>query len=233
MSRTGGKWEGDLPFTDAKIAITPNDFTWTAIADAVITRNAAFDWSVNQPASKTVTYLLPISNLVMERLGMADDSALLENYGTATPGNAVGGGNAAYTGNQGGPYQVSGRPPYPGASQLTPPVGFRAKGFKCTDITLVYQITTLALTSINLQINKTVFANNVALAQSVILANGANGLQTATQASPYVTKVNVGANAAFNVTDNSEVAAELVVITPATSLFRLYRAYLHGSYNYA
>lgn len=232
MARTGGKWEGDLPFTDAKITLPPLDVMVSGTA--TITRNGAFDWSLNQGSSLTNQYNINISQAVIERLGMQDDGALLENYGTGTPGNSAGGGNLPYSGNQGSPYQVSGRPPFAGSTQLNPVIGTRPKGFKATDLTFVYLISTLALTSINVQVNKTTYANNVAIAQAVLLANAANGLQTATQANPYVTKVAITpANVLFNQTDNSEIQAELVVVTPATSLFRLYRVFIHGQFNYA
>lgn len=232
MGRSAGKWEGDTPFSDPKITVPPVDIMFSGTA--AITRNGAFDWSVNQGSSLTVTYNLNLSQNVIERLGMIDDPALLENFGTSTPGNSAGTGVVALTGNQNMPYQVSGRPPFTGATQLTPLIGTRPKGFKVTDITLVYQVNTANLTSINVQVNKTVYANNVALAQTILLANAANGLQITAQTLPYVTKVPITpANVLFNTTDNSEIHAELAVVTPASSVFRLYRAYIHGQFNYA
>lgn len=229
MPHTASSFQQDTPSTDAKIVVNPEDMLLSVVAaaDAVLTRNAAGDWSWNQIASKTNIYAVSLK--VIERLGMP--ALLQENYGTATPGNAAGGGVTAFSGNQGGPQDAAGFPPFTGASYLTPPVGNVAKGFKLTDITFVYQITTNPLTAITCRVDKTVYANNIAPAITAVLATGVNGLQTAVNAQPYVTKVSTPA-ATFNTTDNSDIIAELSVQTAAACTAKIYRMILHGTFNF-
>ena len=229
MARTGGKWESDTPYTDGLIPILANAFTATSGA-ATLTRNAKGDFSFNIGAGVTAVFMCPLDEEIF-RTGMIDDPALLENFGTSTPGNAAGAGNAAYTGNQGGPYGVTGRPPFTGASQLTPLVGTRPKGIKILDLTLCYQITGAALTLHTAGLSKSVFANNAAIVVTDVVANAANGLATATQANPYVTKISVAAPT-FNVTDLSGLVLEWDATTQAAGAFRLYGAFLHCQFNY-
>lgn len=229
MARTAGKWEGDSPFIDGVIPVLANSFTATS-GTMTFTKNAAGDFSLNAGASQTCVIYGPLDDEIF-RTGMQDDSALLENYGTSTPGNAAGAGNAAYTGNQGGPYGVTGRPPFSGATQLTPPVGTRLKGIKILDVTLVYFISGAALTLHTIGLKKTTFANNVANAISDVIAQGANGLATATQANPYVTKVAVAAPT-FMVSDLTGLYIEVDATTQVAGAYRLYGAFIHVQYNY-
>ena len=137
---------------------------------------------------------------------------------------------------QGTPYGVTGRPPFTGITEFTPVTGVagRPKGFLLTNINLVYLIAGAAATTHTIGIEKNVYANNVALASTAVLAVAANGLATATQANPYVTTVSVAAgNQAFNMTDNSEIVAEVNVVTPGGGTYRLYRAVIHGYFNWA
>lgn len=108
------------------------------------------------------------------------------------------------------------------------------KGIKITDVTVHYQVGTLALTSISVRIDRIKFVNNVANAISVVLANAANGLQIALQANPYSTKINIVDPidlTGYDVADNSGLYIEFSVVTPATSTFRLYGFTVHNTFN--
>lgn len=230
MPNTNSTWTHNTGQGDAKLVVAPQDMmiSFAAAADAVLTRNAAGDWSWNQIASKTNIYSVSVSR-TLERLGLNGD--FQETFGTATPNNSTGGAQPAFVGNQGGPQSFPGRPPQAGASFLAPVVGSVAKGFKLTDVSFVYLIGGAALTAITCRVDKTVYANNVANAITPVLATGANGLATAIQANPYVTKV-ATPNAIYNVTDNSDIIAELSVQTQAAGTCRIYRMILHGTFNY-
>jgi hypothetical protein len=105
------------------------------------------------------------------------------------------------------------------------------KGLKITNMDLHYQITTNPLTIHTVRVDRMVFANNVANAITSILANGANGLQTAAQANPYTTRVAL-TTPAFEVTDDAVVNIEVAATTPAGGTYRLYGMTLHVDYNY-
>lgn len=213
MGRTQSRWDCDKEYTDAKLFFGVAD-TFVQAGGAALTRNAAGDISYNQAASTVGVFILPLDT-IMERLGLADD--LQEQFGAAT-------GVAGQT-----PAGVSGRPPFTGQTQLSPVLVSRPKGIKITDITLVYQIAGAALTLHTCRIDKAIFANNVANAISAILASAANGLATAIQANPYVTKVPV--NTIFNVSDNSELVVEVAATTQAAGTYRFYGCIVHCSYN--
>lgn len=231
MPRTQSSFSQDTGFSDGKIIIGPQDMLLSlgAAVDAVLTRNAAGDWSWNQIAAKTNIYAGIVSSSVLERLGLAGD--FQENYGTATPGNAAGVGNAAFTGNQGGPQDSTGRPPFAGAGYLNPVVGNVPKGFKLTDVTFVYSALTADLTAITCRVDKTVYVNTVAPAVTAVLASGVNGLVVTANAQPRVVKVSTP-GAVFNFTDNSEINVELSVQTAGGGTARIYRMILHGTFNY-
>jgi hypothetical protein len=229
MPRTSSSFSQDTGFSDAKLVVNPQSMltSFAAATDAVLTRNAAGDWSWNQIASKTNIYGAVVSSRVVERLLAADD--LQEVFGTATPGAA--GAAVVYGATQSSPADVTGRPPFTGASYLSPVLQGRPKGFKLTDVTFVYQVTTNPLTAITCRVDKMVHANNVANAITPVLATGVNGLQTAVQANPYVTKVSTPA-AVFNTTDNSDIIVEASVQTPAGGTARIYAMILHGVFNF-
>lgn len=223
MSRTHSRFNQDLGFPDAKIFFGVNDI-FVQAGGGAITRNAVGDISINQGATQVGLFDIPF-NSVMERvptLGVGLD--LQEQFGTAA---GVAGPSAVA--NTSDPADVAGRPPFTGASQLTARTGFIAKGLQVTDITLIYLVTGAALTLHTIRVDKATFVNNIAVAVTAILANAANGLQTPTQANPYVTKVALVTP--FNVTDNSELIVEIAATTQGGGAYRLYGAIFHCNYN--
>lgn len=223
MSHTASRLDCDTSYGDVKLVVSPEDIMFSGTTATA--RNAAADWSINQGASQAVIYGFSLSK-IMERFGLA--MLLQEQFGTAA--GVAGPSGVAGTSD---PLALpAGIPPYL-ASQL-PARGVRsgniAKGFQLTDVTLEYLITGAALTLHTIRVDKVVYANNVALAITSVLANAANGLATATQANPYLTKV-ATPNGVFNTTDNSDIFVEIAATTQVAGAYRLYRAFLHGNYN--
>lgn len=212
MSKTNGLLQMDSPMTDMKFKLGVMDIFIQA-GGGTITRNAAGDISINQAAGQAGVFVIPV-NSILERIGMAD--YLQEQYGGTV-----------------GPAGVPGVPPFTGVTQLVPPTTFTPKGIKITDVTVVELITGQPLTAHTIRVDKVAYVNNVANAISAILAVGANGLPTAVQANPYVTKVPITpANIAFNTTDNSELVIEIASTTQAGGTYRLYGVFLHGQFNF-
>lgn len=109
------------------------------------------------------------------------------------------------------------------------------RGIKITDITIHYLITGAALTVHTVRMDRVKFVNNIANAISVVLANAANGLQTATQANPYTTKVPVvdpQSSAGYDTSDNSGLLIEINATTQGGGAYRFYGVTLHYTYNY-
>jgi hypothetical protein len=104
---------------------------------------------------------------------------------------------------------ATGRPPFAGASQLTPVTVARPKGISFEQLTVIYQVTTTAITVPTVGMFATQYFNNAAPVTTTIIAQATNGLQTATQAQPYVIPVSIPlANQNFIVTPNTVVVVE-------------------------
>lgn len=223
MSRTGGRWEQKTPFTDGRFVVAPADFTQTSGTASTMTRNAKGDLSLNQGATITAMYMYDIAEMLF-RTGQLP--FLQEQFGTAA--NVPGPSSVANTSD---PDAGIGPPPQTGILSITPQTGFLPKGIKITDLTLKYLITGAALTLHTIGLSKTVFANNAALVVTDVLANAANGLATATQANPYVTKVAIS-SPTFLVSDLSDLIIELDVTTQGAGAYRLYGVDIHCQFNY-
>lgn len=238
MPRTQGRYQQDLGFTDFNLVAAPLDII--SFGTTTLTRNAIWDYSWNVGNSQTCRFIIPITSVIMQRLWQMDDSAMLENFGTGTPGQGNPGptltGSQTYSvSGQGTPWGVTGRPPYTGITQFTPVTGVagRPKGFKLTDITLVYLVGGATLDALTIGVEKNVYANNTAIASTAILAVAANGLTATVQANPFVIQVPIAAgNQLYNMTDNSEIISEVTVTTGGSATFRLYRASIHGHFNW-
>lgn len=104
---------------------------------------------------------------------------------------------------------ATGRPPFTGASQLTPVTAARPKGISFEQLTVIYQVTTTAITVPTVGMFATQYFNNAAPVTTTLIAQATNGLQTATQAQPYVIPVSVPLAASnFIVTPNTVVVVE-------------------------
>jgi hypothetical protein len=216
MPHTQGKYQQLLPNTDAIAIFGPDDIMALAAADCVLTRNAAGDYAYNVAASKTVTFALALGKL-LQRTGQQSD--FLEQYGTAA--GVAGASSVANTGDPAS-FTAQGRPPFTGATQLSPRTGNVLKGVKIKSFKISYQIGAVNLIAHTCRVDKTVYANGVANAVTSVLASGANGLATAFSATPYNTAVALAAGEQiFRVTDLSFLTLEIGVQTNAGGTFRL------------
>lgn len=216
MPHSAGRFQQDLGFVDGVMILGPEDAIATGGA-SVLTRNAAGDLSHNAGAAVAPIYSFNLAKAQFFRTGYQID--LQEQFGTA-----AGVAGPSVVANTGGPDGgVTGRPPFTGNTQITPVAGNRLKGIKLLSMKCIYLVTGAALTGHTLRVDKTVYANNAALAISAILANGANGLQTAIQANPYVTAVALAAGQQiYRVSDLSQYTIEIAPTTQGGGAFRLY-----------
>lgn len=225
MSRTGGRYEQKTPNIDGRIVIAGQDFqlasgggatTFTRIANGQVTQHIA--------ASQANVFFANLSQILF-RTGQLP--FIQEQFGTA-----AGVSGPTSVANTGDPDSNIGPPPQTGTLVITPQTGFVAKGVKINDITVKYLIGGTGPLSVHtIGLAKTVFANNVAAVTTNLLANATNGLQTATQANPYVTKV-VPTTVAFAVSDLTDLILELDVTTPAATTYDLFSIELHVSFNF-
>ncbi len=218
MPKTKSRYQQDLGFTDGRVFATPADIQISGTA--TLTRNAVGDWSINQAASLTVNYGINVSALLLRRTGFGED--LQEQFG----GTGIA-GSAEY---QGRPdtlaSMATGQP-------ITPRTAFKIKGYKLLSFDAAYLITGAALTTHTVRADDTRIQNNVAIAPTVVLATGANGLATAIQANPYVTNVAIlAANQLYKILSDESVWIDFTVTTAVAGAYRLYGVDLVLEYNF-
>jgi hypothetical protein len=182
MPHTKSRFMQDLGFNDARVRVTTNDFLFTG-ATLAVTRVAAGQWAVvlGTPAAQANTFAVNVTQQLVRRLGFFED--LQEQFGGA--------GIAASAEYQGRPDTIGSMNT---GQQITPRTAFKLKGFRLLSFDVIYSLGAAAATSHTCRVDQTLFVNNVAPATTAVLASGANGLQTATQAQPYVTNVPLAAN---------------------------------------
>lgn len=225
MSRTDGRFEQKLPFTDAFLPMDASDF-FSVGGASTLTLNAKGDVSFNAGASITGKWICSITGLLF-RKGLAP--FLQEQFGTA-----AGVAGPTSVANTSDPDAQIGPPPQTGALTITPQTGFAPKGVKIVDYVLHYRIDTNPLSTHTSGLSKTVKptpGTPAALVVTDIVANAANGLATAVNANPQSTLIAV-ASPVFNVTDLSELVIEVDATTPVGGAYRMYGGTLHVQYNY-
>lgn len=222
---TQGRFEMDTPMTDGVFGITIDSINqFGAGATTTKTRTAKGNYAlITTAAAASAVYASSFEGLLF-RIGMLP--FLQQQFGTA-----AGVAGPTSVANTSSPDAQVGAPPQTGTSLLTPATGFIPKGIKITDITLKYSITGQALTAHTIGLSKTVFANNAALVITDILANANNGLATATQANPYVTKVPL-VTPVFQVSDLADLWLEIDITQQAASVYSLFGASVHVAFNY-
>lgn len=221
---TGGRFEMDTPMLDGVFPVTIDDINNYGAGAFPKGRNAKGDYSLKNAAGANVgVFATSFAGLIF-RTGQ--QPFYQEQFGTAA-------GVAGPTGvaNTSSPDGTIGVPPFTGASQLVVATGNIPKGIKILDITLKYQVTGAALTLHTIGLSKTVFANNAAIVVTDVLANAANGLATAVQANPYVTKVAI-VSPVFQVSDLADLWLEIDATTQAAGVYSLYGASVHVAFNY-
>jgi hypothetical protein len=212
MPRATGRWEGDTGFPDMLVWMGVNAWSFIATTAPVLTRAAAGNYYYAAAATQTVTAICDL-NSIEQRTGYAMLDQ--EQFGGAQ-----------------GPGPNAGNPPFTGATQLTPLTANIPKGIKILDITMVYGITTAAITSQTMTLQKAVFANTTAVAVTGITLSTAVALATASTTNPYVTKIAVS-SPAYTVTDLTNLTIENTISIAATAAYNLYGAFIHCSFNFA
>jgi hypothetical protein len=180
MPKTQSRYQQDLGFTDGKIFCGPGDVFTTGGTAPTNTSNAP-GFSLNQGASLTNHYGTNLTNQILRRLGFFED--LQEQFG--------GGGIPAsaqpqfYRPDVESTYGVQ----MSKAQQIQPRTAFKTKGFRLISFDAIYGISGAALTTSSVRVDQIQYQNNLAPVNTVVIAAGANGLATATQAQPYVTTI--------------------------------------------
>jgi hypothetical protein len=201
----------DLGFTDGRIFCGPGDIVWDVAAQAAIARTAAGQWSIaHTVAANTTNFAVNVTQAILRRLGFFED--LQEQFGgTGIPASAQ---PQFYRPDQIGSMNTG--------QQLQPRTALKVKGFKLLSFDVMYSITTLALTAHTARVDQTVYVNNVAPATTVVLASGANGLQTAVQANPYVTNIPLAANQQiYRTLTDTALWIEVAANAQATTVYNL------------
>lgn len=227
MSKTQGRYEQKVGNTDAIAVFGPNDVDALAAADCVLTRTAAGDYNYTVAASKTVTFGLNLGKL-LQRTGQLP--FIQEQFGTAA--GVAGPTTVANTSDpdaKSSPYI----PPFTGATQLSVQTGFFPKGIKIMGFNVAYFVKTVNLTALTCRVDKTVYADGVAVAVTAVLASAANGLISTFAATPKVKAVTLAAaQQIYRVTDLSALTFELGVQTPVGGTFELERIEVLYHYNF-
>ena len=230
--RTSGIFECDLPYTDGQIFLGASELLPLVAASAPFGSSGAGLYTLNIPASTTANLFANLNQTLRTgRLG----STLYDQQQFGTAASVPGPSSVT---NTSGPSGLQGHPPIAAASLPTligPVRGAIPKGMQVNSVDVIYQVTTLALTSATIGLTSTKFgaagAGATAPVVTSLITLGANGLPTATAANPVTTRVTV-ATPAFTITAETEMILNLNFVTPATSLVAVYGATLNISYNY-
>lgn len=224
MPHTSSRFQQDLGFSDG-IAYTTALSMVPAGAGAPTgfpTRNGAADFSWNVGAATgPVTFSAAVEDGQIFRTGFGEDT---QNQfgGTGIPASA-----------QPQPYRPDVIPAMGNLQQITPRTALKKKGIKPLSIKVVELITGAALTTHNIRMDSITHVNNVANTITSVLANGANGLPTATQANPYVTVIPFPvAQQVYQITDLTTLWVELTVTTAGGGAYRLYSVEITFEFNY-
>lgn len=223
MSRTQGRYEQKTANIDGRIVLSADDFQSVGAAITGLVLNGKGDVSLNVGAGVAAKFICDLSKILF-RTGQAP--FIQEQFGTAA---SVAGPTAVA--NTSDPDATIGPPPQTGILSITVQTGFVPKGVTIKDIVLKYLVSGGDLTTHNIGLSKTVFANNAALAVTDIIASGANGLLKTVQANTYATKVSVAAPV-MTVSDLTNLIIEVDATTPGGGAYRLYGADVHVSFNF-
>jgi hypothetical protein len=221
MPHTQSRYMQDLGFTDGKIFCGVGDVIQTGTAGPT-TRNTP-GYSLNFPVSSTSFIACNLTNQILRRLGMFED--LQEQFGGAgIPASAQ---PQFYRPDIESTYGVQ----MSKAQQLNPRTAYKTKGFRLVSYDVIYLIAGATITTHNTRVDQVQFVNNVAQANTVILAVGANGLATTVQANPYVTTITPTFQQYFTLNDG-QVWIEIDIVTPGGGTYNFYGLDVLVEYNY-
>lgn len=229
--RTQGRLEMQTPFTDGQEFA--RNFSWVGTAPTPTSPSAGLYYNALTGAA-TYNGFISIGQIL--RTGQLATAAVnQQQFGTAAlvPGPSS-------VANTSDPADLPpGFPPLLSAQNPTLTGGYKGpipKGYQINWIDSIYEVDTLALTSVTLGLTQTKFAAAGASATPVvtnIIALGANGLPTATNTAGQATRTRVSvASPAFSIADGSEIILNINFVLPATSTAKFYGCILGLSFNY-
>lgn len=221
MPHTESRYQQDLGFTDGKLRANVPDIVFTG-ATLAVTRVAAGQWGIvlGTPAAQANTFAFNVSKFI-RRTGFGEDT---QNQfgGTGIPASA-----------QPQFYRPDVAPGMATLQQITPRTALKTKGYKLLSFDAIYLLGVAAATTNTCRVDQCVFVNNVAPAVTSVLASGANGLQTATQAQPYVTNVPIPvAQQTYRTLVDTDMWIEMVITGAATTTVTFYGFDVYCEYNF-
>lgn len=241
MPRTQTSWLQDTGLFDARIPFWCERFLNPAGTAPV------FNFSGTEGISLTVdaasSYIIVFDGEVF-RSGLQDDLQQQFGSGGVNPSTGL---STPLLGAQGlasppaqftTPAGVSGAPPFPGISQLSPVVVPRPKGIEITSITFVFSVAGSAATNNSTGINEYVYAfpptngslSAVPVLKNPSLANG-GGLPTAVTPAGQVTSANLAMLNPLYITDPVSQYWLQWFVTPGTTM-QLFGVVFNCTFNF-
>jgi ribosomal protein S11 len=219
MPHSRGHYRQDQGFADGILVLSPRrvlQFS-AAAADAVMTRNAAGDISINQIASKTNQYVFALGDGTLLRTGEAE-----------TFSNQYGG--SGVFGDAGPQYPLTAMNV---GQQITPRTTNKVKGIKFLSVAVAYMIGTVDLTAFTCRLDRLPFTGGAAPTPVNLLASGVNGLSLVhDDVNMQVTEIPLTGLQTYRTADLTEYLLEIAVQTAATGTFRLYGARVKVEFNF-
>lgn len=221
----------NLNFPLANQGVAAGQYSWTLDANGVMQLT-------NTAGVSTVKFVLGMADLKRPYIQFTafpgqgtelNSNEFQEAFGT-TPSSPGGSGPGnPYSGVAAG--QTASVNPLNSSQFGTPSVPW---GLTVVDVFAVYGVTTAALTTATLQVNRARFAENTAYTFDTPLAATAVATTTTTSlTTPHVQRVSLAQPLTYESADFSNIFATLVLTTAATSLVSLYGLGLHVAVEYS
>jgi hypothetical protein len=240
-----GKPFGGLTFYSAAGITPPTAQVGTTAGLVALTRLATGQW-VWQNTAGAATFNFLADNSLVFRPGniqfpsepgqystgagvLAVGNEYQEAFGTtpATPG-ATAPGNP-FSGQPAG--STSSNPGIVNSQFGTPMVPW---GVSLIDVFAVYAVSTAALTTATLAVNRNIFIENTAFVNTAVLAPTAVSTTTTTSSStPHVQRVSIAQPVVFEMADFAQLTLELALVAPATSVVQVYGVGAHYALVYS
>jgi hypothetical protein len=245
----------DLGFNDGMLSFASPEISAVSLTGTVaLTRVSGTAGLVawNVAASSSVFFEINLMDTLIRRSGFFEDT---QNALGSTLGGGLGGFSGGPSGSPGTGLPASAEPQgRPGSSalgdgfilpgspqpvsamgalqELSPRTALKIKGVKPLSLTVFYQVNVGAMTTLTCTLIQNIFKNNTAVAQTVLLASGANGLVNVAQTNPYVTNIPIPNAVFYQIAPNTQLWFEMNVAAPALNSFNLYGVELLCEFNY-
>lgn len=228
MSFTQQQWTQAMPFTDGQIFYGVSAFQDTA--GIVTTRSLPSAGLLAYTLSASHAYAFATELNEMLRTGFQINYQ--EQFGTTGPPPVAGPTSVTHTSDPLAlPQQI---PPILKASLPTiagARTGYQVKGVQINWVDVIYLVSGAALTAATIGLTSTQFQNNTAAVVTNIITLGSNGLPTAIQTNPYVTRV-TPATPLFVTTLDSELILNINLTTTTSGTGYFYGCNVGVSFNF-